>query len=221
MSTPDETPAKRKRAAAPRAPGKAPVPANIAVTKAPRAEASRAKAPRAKAAAPAPAPAPEAAAPVDAKRPRDVRRIAAIAGLAVVGVATLYLLAMTVAWGSHHHSLTSAHADLTEKLAAEHATVNSQGADLEAGRRKLEDALAGLSTSAKQKASGQDFEVLYRSNDAGMLDCANERIEVVKEVKNRGIYITWTLHRFDDQVAAYCDEIVGYFNDNSASEESQ
>jgi len=159
-------------------------------------------------------------APVATAGPRRPLRIAAIAGMAVLGVATLYLLAMTVLWGVHHHSLTSSHAELADELAAQHAIVNSQAADLTAGEAKLDDALAELSDDAKQRANAQDYEVLFRGNSTAMLACANERIEVVRDVKNRGAYITWTLHRYDDEVASYCDEILGYFNDNIASEES-
>jgi hypothetical protein len=228
MSTPDDAPTTPKATAAKPATGNATAPkgtaskATVAMAgtlKAPKAPVEPKARPKAKA-APMEAAPPSAKSPTGTERPRGLLRIAAIAGVAVLGVATLYLLAMTVLWGVHHHALTGAQADLTKSIAAQQAIVDSQAQDLESAQVELTDALGSLSAYATQKATAQDYESLFRANDTGMLECANGRVEVVKEVKNRGIYITWTLHRYDDQVAAYCNEIVGYFNDNTAIEES-
>jgi hypothetical protein len=217
MSTPDDAPTTPKATAAKATTRKASQP-KAAVAKAEEVKTSKTpEEPKARPkaeAAPIDVAPPSAEAPTGSKRPRGLLRVSAIAGVAVLGVATLYLLTMTVLWGVHHHALTGAQADLSEELAAQQAIVDSQAGDLETAQGDLTDALDQVSNYALQKAKGQDDELVFRNNDQSMSYCATERVEVVSEVKNRGRYITWTLHRYDDEVATYCNQAVEYFTGN-------
>lgn len=221
MSTPDDTPttpeATAPKASTPKAAAPKATVAKAGGLKAPKTPVDPKAESKAKAVPVDVAP-PSAEAPTDTKRRGGLRRIAAIAVVAVLGIATLYLLTMTVLWGAHHHALIGAQADLGEKLTAQQAIVDSQAADLETAQGELTDALDQVSNYALQKAKGQDNELVYRSNDQSMSSCATERVEVVSEVKNRGRYITWTLHRYDDEVATYCNQAVEYFTGNIESE---
>jgi hypothetical protein len=151
---------------------------------------------------------------------RTLPKPAILAGLGLAAVVTLYLLTMTVLWGLHHHSLTSARSDLTTELDAEQAIVASQTDELATLTDAFKSSLNHVSVAASDKAKYQDFTLLFRNNDEGLSECADARLELVGYVKSRYLWQPGPLHAWDNEVAGYCNTTVQYFTDNVDTEES-
>lgn len=150
---------------------------------------------------------------------RRLPKPAVLAGLGVAALVTLYLATMTVMWGLNNHNLTSAQSDLTMRLEAEQAIVESQEEELDSLKYDLDSSLSALSKTANDKAKYQDFTLLFRNNDEGLLSCADARLEIMPYMKARYLWQPGPLHSWDNDLKAYCKIAIEYFTENVETEE--
>ena len=129
--------------------------------------------------------------------------VSAVAATVAIGV-TLYLGVMTVLWGLHVQELRSVVSDLARTDADRRTTLSSQESELAAAEAARSDALEDITALANDKASSEDLRYVFHDYALVLKDCADLRAEAVVVVRERYKYITWTVHRFDDQRAAYC-----------------
>lgn len=142
-----------------------------------------------------------------------------VGGAVIALVVTGYLGTMTVLWGLHIQTLRAERSEL-ELLETERSAVLE---DREDEVKQLHADLMGdlrvVTEGAHDKAAYGDLRYVYDDYAFALKDCADERAEVVGVVQQRYLYITWTVHRYDDEVASYCNELKQYWAETLAEEQ--
>lgn len=154
------------------------------------------------------------------RRTSPLRFWVAASASAIAVVVTVYLGTMTLLWGLHVHELRSVASDLAQTDADRRATLSAQEADLAAGETARSDALADLRALAHTKALSEDERYVYHDFALVLKDCADERAEVATVVQQRYLYVTWTVHRYDDNVAEYCTQVKQAWAESLTEEDS-
>jgi uncharacterized membrane protein YccC len=131
----------------------------------------------------------------------------AASAAAIAAIVTAYLGTMTLLWGLHVRELRSVASDLARTDADRRSTLSAQESDLATAETARGDALADIRALAHTKALSQDQRYVYHDFALVLKDCADERAEVVTVVQQRYLYVTWTVHRYDNNVAEYCAQI--------------
>lgn len=132
--------------------------------------------------------------------------VSATAATVAIGV-TLYLGVLTLLWGLHVQELRSVVSDLARTDADRRTTLSAQESELAAAEAARSDALADITALANDKASSEDLRYVFHDYALVLKDCAEERAEVVTAVQQRYLYVTWTVHRYDNSVADYCTQV--------------
>jgi hypothetical protein len=144
---------------------------------------------------------------IEYRRASPLRFWVAASASAIAVVVTAYLGTMTLLWGVHVRELRSVASDLAHTDADRRSTLSAQESDLAAAEKARSDALADIRALAHTKALSQDERYVYHDFALVLKDCADERAEVVTVVQQRYLYVTWTVHRYDNNVAEYCAQV--------------
>jgi hypothetical protein len=143
-----------------------------------------------------------------------------VGGAVVALIVTGYLGAMTLAWGLHIQTLRAEQNELVLLEAERSAVLAEQNEELEELDEALMGDLRAVTEGAHDKALYEDLRYIYDDYAFALKACADERAEVVDVVRQRYLYITWTVHRYDDSVAEYCNQLKVYWAEALAEEES-
>lgn len=153
------------------------------------------------------------------KRPRpSLRRVGALAGLGALGLVSLYVGVMAILWGLHITALRADVADLRAELADAKAQV-SDGADaLSEQHGTLDETLDSVSSLVNDKAQAEDYKEVYDEFGDAFVSCADAQADVISYVRNHSIWVPGPLHAYDNDVRAYCNDLITYYDENTAAE---
>ncbi len=157
---------------------------------------------------------------IEYRRSSPLRFWVAASASAIAVVVTVYLGVMTLLWGLHVGELRSVANDLARTDADRRATLSAQATDLAAAETAQSDALGALGALAHTKARSEDQRYAYHDFALVLKDCADERAKVVTVVQQRHLYVTWTVHRYDDNVAEYCAQVKQAWAESLTEEDS-
>jgi hypothetical protein len=142
--------------------------------------------------------------------------VAATAAL-LVG-ATAYLGTASVLWYVRVGDLQQANKDLAGALSEQASTTRTHAELIVPLGTQLDSVQTTVFDEAHRKALMQDDQIAYREIAGVLKQCAVKRSDVLTEVQNRGRYILWTVHRYDDGVTSACTPVVTALREQIAGE---
>ena len=154
------------------------------------------------------------------RRRSPVRFWFGVAGAVIALVVTGYFGAMAILWRLHMETLRADESELVLLEAERSAVLADQEAQLEELHAAQLLDLRAVADGAHDKAVYEDLRYVYDDYAFALKDCADERAEVVEVVRDRYLYITWTVHRYDDEVANYCNQLKASWAETLAEDES-
>ena len=142
--------------------------------------------------------------------------VAATAALLVC--ATAYLGTASALWYVRVGDLQQANTDLAGALSKQESTTRTHADLIVPLGTQLDSVQVGVFNEAHRKALMQDDQIAYREMAVVLKQCADQRPKVLDEVQNRGMYILWTVHRYDDGVTSACTPVVTALREQIAGE---
>jgi len=143
------------------------------------------------------------------RRAHPLRFWIGVGGAVAATVMTLYLGTMTVLWGLHIEELRADRSELVQRDSEQRATVEAQEAAVFELRTTLTGNLRAVTDGAHEKANYEDLRYVYHEYSVLLRDCADERAKVLHYVRTLFTehWIIWQVHRYDDDVTDYCNQV--------------